>query len=112
MSGIGNVLLHAERTLRASISGAGNIEDIGDPAVTEHVSGLGRVKRRESNPGGRVAAANQWSRSAPAFLKNSGPPVIGSPSGWMPGRNRTSVTRQSRMSESSMAPTCRTASYA
>jgi len=57
VSGVANVVVHAERTLRASISGAGVIEYVGDPQVTEHVSGIGRVKRRESGvaPGMRVA---------------------------------------------------------
>jgi hypothetical protein len=57
VSGVGNVIVNAQRTLKASISGAGVIEYIGDPQVTEHVSGMGRVKRRESaTPGGmRVA---------------------------------------------------------
>ena len=52
-----NVVVHAERTLRASISGAGLIEYVGDPEVIEHVSGMGRVKRRDSSvmPGMRVA---------------------------------------------------------
>jgi hypothetical protein len=55
VSGVGNVLLHAERTLRANISGAGVIEYVGDPTVTEHVSGVGRVKRRD--PGQRPRPA-------------------------------------------------------
>jgi hypothetical protein len=61
VSGVGRVLVRAERTLRANISGAGVIEYVGDPAVTEHVSGVGRVKRRESSvaPGMRIPAAPQ-----------------------------------------------------
>lgn len=57
VSGVANVVVHAERTLRASISGAGLIEYVGDPEVIEHVSGMGRVKRRDSSvmPGMRVA---------------------------------------------------------
>jgi hypothetical protein len=57
VSGVANVVVHAERKLRASISGAGLIEYVGDPEVTEHVSGMGRVKRRDSSvmPGMRVA---------------------------------------------------------
>jgi hypothetical protein len=50
VSGVGNVVLRAERTLRANISGAGVIEYAGDPVVTEHVSGIGRVKRRDAAP--------------------------------------------------------------
>lgn len=58
VSGVGKVVLHAEKTLRASISGAGVIEYVGDPQVTEHVSGMGRVRRHESStpPGMRVAS--------------------------------------------------------
>jgi hypothetical protein len=47
VSGVGNVIVHATSTLGASISGAGVIEYVGNPTVTEHVSGIGRVKRRE-----------------------------------------------------------------
>jgi hypothetical protein len=46
VSGVGDVVVNARKTLRASISGAGNIEYVGDPKVTEHVSGIGRVRRR------------------------------------------------------------------
>jgi len=58
-SGVGKVAVHAEQTLRADISGAGLIEYAGNPQVTEHVSGIGRVKRIESTamPGLRVAHA-------------------------------------------------------
>ncbi len=57
VSGVANVVVHAERKLRASISGAGLIEYVGDPEVVQHVSGMGRVKRRDSSvmPGMRVA---------------------------------------------------------
>jgi hypothetical protein len=56
VSGVGNVVLRAERTLRATISGAGVIEYVGDPAVTEHVGGIGRVKRRDTAPAAGVRA--------------------------------------------------------
>jgi len=115
VSGVGNVLLHAERTLRASISGAGVIEYVGDPKVTEHVSGIGRVKRHESSnaaTGLRVAGQCTAAGGAAASLKKSGPPVSGSMSAWMPGMNRTSDTRQSRRSACSIAPTSWTVSYA
>ncbi|HEX6137879.1 MAG TPA: head GIN domain-containing protein [Casimicrobiaceae bacterium] len=128
VSGVGNVLIHAERTLRASISGAGVIEYIGDPKVTEHVSGIGRVKRREAAPasGMRVALdravppdlradrrgfGDQWSASTAAVLKNSGARVSGSMSSWTPGTTRTSATRQSRMSACSISATSAIASY-
>lgn len=98
VSGVGNVVLHAEKTLRASISGAGVIEYVGDPQVTEHVSGIGRVKRRESSvaPGVRVAnRGHQQDASAcvvSAALNSSGPPVAGSRSAWTPRRTRMSAT--------------------
>ena len=59
VSGVGKVAVHAEQTLRADISGAGLIEYAGNPQVTEHVSGIGRVKRIESTavPGMRIAQA-------------------------------------------------------
>jgi len=58
VSGVGNVIVNAQRTLKASISGAGVIEYLGDPQVTEHVSGMGRVRRHDSStpPGMRVAS--------------------------------------------------------
>ena len=46
VGGVAKVIVHAERKLRASISGAGLIEYVGDPEVTEEVSGMGRVRRR------------------------------------------------------------------
>ena len=57
VSGVANVVVHAERKLRASISGAGLIEYLGAPEVVENVSGMGRVRRRDSSamPGMRVA---------------------------------------------------------
>ena len=59
VSGVGKVAVHAEQTLRADISGAGLIEYADNPQVTEHVSGIGRVKRIESTavPGMRIAQA-------------------------------------------------------
>jgi hypothetical protein len=107
VSGVGEVVVHAEKTLRANISGAGVIEYTGDPVVTEHVSGIGRVKRRGPQRAGGLQTA-QW--SGPWSLKNSGPPVTGSMSSCTPGTNRTSATRQSRSSVSSTAPTSCTVS--
>jgi len=115
VSGVGNVIVNAERTLKASISGAGIIEYIGDPQVTEHVSGMGRVKRHDSStPGMRVASGycNRADAGASASLNSRGPPVSGSMSPWIPMRNRTSSTRQSRSSPASIATTSRTDSYA
>lgn len=108
VSGVGDVVVHAAKTLQASISGAGLIEYAGDPKVTEHVSGIGRVKRREP---ARNADMQTAQCSAPWSLKNSGPPVIASMSPWTPRTTRTSDTRQSRSSASSIAATSSTVSY-
>jgi hypothetical protein len=80
VSGVGNVIVNAERTLKASISGAGVIEYLGDPQVTENVSGLGRVRRRDAPaPGMRVAGyCNRRASVASASLNSSGPPVSAS----------------------------------
>jgi hypothetical protein len=81
VSGVGNVIVNAEKTLSASISGAGIIEYIGDPQVTEHVSGMGRVRRHDSSmPRMRVAVAHcsRVDEGASVSLNSSGPPVIGS----------------------------------
>ena len=100
VSGVGKVVVNVEKKLRASISGAGVVEYLGDPEVSEHVSGIGRVKRRESNSTtGLRVAADPPHRCAPsgatfdqcavagadpASLNSSGPPVAGSTSAWMP----------------------------
>ena len=69
VSGVANVVVNVERRLRASISGAGLIEYLGDRKVVEEVSGIGRVKRRDSSavPGVRIAGDAQRSifRGAP-----------------------------------------------
>jgi len=48
VSGVGKVVVRVDRSLDASISGAGTIEYLGNPQVRENVSGVGRVRRRES----------------------------------------------------------------
>ena len=48
VSGAGKIVVNARKKLTASISGAGVVEYLGDPVVHESVSGVGRVKRRES----------------------------------------------------------------
>lgn len=113
VSGVGDVVVHAAKTLRATISGAGVIEYVGDPVVTEHVSGIGRVKRRGSERASGLRTA-QWiggSARAPWSLKNSGAAVTGSISSCTPGMTRTCDTRQSRSRTSSIAPTSCTDSY-
>lgn len=115
VSGVAKVIVHAERKLNASISGAGLIEYLGDPEVVEEISGIGRVKRRDSSatPGMRIARA-QCSGEAddgPASLNSNGPPVAGSTSAWTPVRIRTSGTRQSRSNPTSIVATSPTGSY-
>ena len=111
VSGVGNVVVNVEQTLDAEISGAGGIEYLGDPRVTEHVSGIGRIRRREGAPSRGVRVdAGQCTAPSPAFLKNSGCPVTASMSGWTPASTRTSATRQSRSSTSSAAITSATLS--
>jgi hypothetical protein len=115
VSGVGNVVVHAERKLRASISGAGLIEYVGDPQVSQSVSGLGKVRRHESaTPGIRVAGGQctGGGGAVPASLNSSGPPVIGSMSACTPPTYRTSWTRQSRNKPASVAATSCTDSYA
>jgi hypothetical protein len=48
VAGAGQVVINAEQALRADISGAGSVDYLGNPKVTEHVSGVGRVRRRET----------------------------------------------------------------
>jgi hypothetical protein len=48
VSGAGKVFVNAAKTLKVSISGAGSVDYLGDPKVTQEISGMGRVKRRES----------------------------------------------------------------
>ena len=48
VAGAGQVVIHAVKTLNATISGAGSVDYIGDPKVTERVSGAGRVRRRDA----------------------------------------------------------------
>jgi Putative auto-transporter adhesin, head GIN domain len=48
VSGAGSIVINAKKTLRASISGAGSVDYFGDPQVTQEVSGVGRVRRREA----------------------------------------------------------------
>jgi hypothetical protein len=55
VAGAGQVIVNASRTLDATISGAGSVEYLGDPKVTERVSGIGSVKRRA----GATASAPQ-----------------------------------------------------
>ena len=108
VSGAGSVVINAQKTLKATISGAGSVDYTGDPQVTQRVSGVGRVRRREAArlEGIRVASRatpnNQCSASA---LNSSVTSVAGSRSAWTPGTMRTSATRQSRSSATSICTT-------
>lgn len=48
VSGAGRVIVQAEKTLGIDLSGAGSVEYIGNPKVTQQISGAGRVKRRDA----------------------------------------------------------------
>jgi hypothetical protein len=45
VSGAGNVVVNAAKSLAVSISGAGQVSYLGDPALTKSISGLGRVRQ-------------------------------------------------------------------
>ena len=49
VSGAGRVLVQVDKTLKIGLSGAGVVEYIGDPKVTQQISGAGRVKRRDAS---------------------------------------------------------------
>jgi len=108
VSGAGSVVVNAQKTLKASISGAGNVEYAGDPQVTQRVSGVGRVRRRESArlEGIRVASRDaSMLQCSASTLNSSVTSVAGSRSAWSPGTMRTSATRQSRSSATSICTT-------
>ena len=129
VSGVGNVVLYADKTLNATISGAGSIEYLGNPEVSQHVSGIGRVRRRdrESSTGSDAGSAGQRRLVAaaagdarqcsaaeslrPASLNSRRSPVVASTSACTPGSTRISPTRQSTSSETSIAATVCTVSY-
>lgn len=51
VSGAGRVVVNVAKTLDIGISGAGSVEYLGHPKVTERVTGAGRVKRRDAADG-------------------------------------------------------------
>ena len=76
VSGAGRVVLRADETLAVSLSGAASVEYLGNPRLTESVSGVGRVKRREARDEPRPWIA----RSAGAsVLTAAGPPRLAAP---------------------------------
>ena len=129
VSGVGDVVVYADKTLNATISGAGSIEYLGNPEVSKRVSGIGRVRRREreSSTGNDAGSAGQQRLLAaaagdtrqcsaeeslrPASLNSRRSPVDASTSACTPGSTRISVTRQSTSSETSIAATACTVSY-
>lgn len=46
ISGVGDAVVAVSGTLMATVSGAGSVEYIGNPTVTQHVTGTGSVRRR------------------------------------------------------------------
>jgi hypothetical protein len=52
VSGAGRVVVNAAKTLRVDLSGAGSVDYVGDPEVTQQVRGAGRVKQRAAEDGG------------------------------------------------------------
>jgi hypothetical protein len=57
VSGAGKVTVNVARTLDVRISGAGAVDYLGDPKVREEVSGVGRVRRRDSASAAGAAPA-------------------------------------------------------
>lgn len=57
VSGAGRVVVDAAKTLAIDLSGAGSVEYLGDPAITQRVGGTGKVKRRSSEELGAPRAA-------------------------------------------------------
>jgi hypothetical protein len=56
VSGAGKAVVNAARTLDVRISGAGVVDYLGNPKVREEVSGVGRVRRRDSASAARALA--------------------------------------------------------
>lgn len=46
ISGTGNAIVQVSGTLDAEVSGVGSVDYIGNPTVTQHVTGLGSVRKR------------------------------------------------------------------
>ena len=67
VSGAGRVVVQVARTLKIGLSGAGSVEYLGNPKVTQQVSGAGRVKRRDAADALPRFAARD--RRTPAFVR-------------------------------------------
>lgn len=48
VSGAGRVVINAEKALKVGLSGAASVEYLGNPQVTQQITGAGRVKKRGS----------------------------------------------------------------
>ena len=104
VSGAGRVVVRVAKTLDVDLSGAANVDYIGDPKVTRRVSGMGPVKQRDA------MADPQWTRNVAASgidsgLNKSGTAEPSARSAYTPDSIRMSVTRQSRSSATSMPAT-------
>ena len=104
VSGAGRVVVRVAKTLDVELSGAANVDFIGDPKVTRRVSGMGRIKQREAT------SEPQWTRNLAASgidsgLNRSGAALPSARSAYTPASARTSDTRQSRKSATSMPAT-------
>lgn len=104
VSGAGRVVLRVAKTLDVDLSGAANVDYIGDPKVTRRVSGMGRIKQRDA------MSEPQWMRNVAAAgidsgLNSSGADEPCARSAYTPDSVRMSVTRQSRRSATSMPAT-------
>lgn len=68
VSGASKIVVNVRKKLNASISGAGTVEYIGDPIVTQSISGVGKVKRRETaDADGPRLAVNANQEPSPAI---------------------------------------------
>jgi hypothetical protein len=56
VSGAGRVVVQVEKTLKIGLSGAGAVEYIGNPKVTQQIRGAGRVKRRDASDAAHIVA--------------------------------------------------------
>lgn len=56
VSGAGRVVVQVEKTLKIGLSGAGVVEYIGNPNVSQEISGAGRVRRRDASEGAPIVA--------------------------------------------------------
>jgi hypothetical protein len=109
VSGAGRVVVRVAKTLDVDLSGAANVDYIGDPKVTRRISGMGRIKQRDAT------SEPQWTRNLAASgidsgLNRSGAAEPSARSAYTPASARMSDTRQSRSSATSMPATSSTRS--